>query len=56
MQERIRAFQELADLFNDHGYHLYPAPAPDCPERRLLCRRASPAGSPVGTGPRGRAH
>ena len=23
MEERIRAFQSLADIFNDHGYHLY---------------------------------
>ena len=23
MEERIRAFQELADLFNDNGFHLY---------------------------------
>ena len=23
MEERIRAFQDLADLFNEHGFHLY---------------------------------
>ena len=23
MEERIHAFQSLADIFNDHGYHLY---------------------------------
>ena len=23
MEERIRAFQSLADIFSDHGYHLY---------------------------------
>ena len=23
MEERIRTFQSLADIFNDHGYHLY---------------------------------